>query len=195
MFTRAVTELAEGQKSSEKEQLRQRERWVPILTKGKLHIEPLPDDFPGETPAGAAIMVARVRAALNVRFQSSSAPRVLFTDRGNGFFNAGTGAITDGYRSALREHKLRSFFKDNAAVQPGELQEIMLHETAVAWMRQRLVKTRPKQAWTETLEDYRSRLKTCAAYINEHYNVDGLCRDLPTRLLELEEASGDRLRK
>ena len=64
----------------------------------------------------------------------------------------------------------------------GELQEIMLHETAVAWMRQRLTKTRPKQAWTETIADYRSRLKTCAAYIKENYNVEGLCRDLPTHL-------------
>ena len=168
---------------------------MPILTKGKLHIEPLPDDFPGETEAGAAIMVARVRAALNIRFQGSTAPRVLFTDRGNGFFNSGTGAVTNGYRDALKNHNLRSFFKDNAAVQPGELQEIMLHETAVAWMRQRLTKTRPKQAWAESLEDYRSRLKTCAAYINETYNVEGLCRDLLTRLHDLEEAEGDRIRK
>ena len=84
---------------------------------------------------------------LNIRFQGSTAPRVLFTDRGNGFFNSGTGAVTNGYRDALKNHNLRSFFKDSAAVQPGELQEIMLHETAVAWMRQRLTKTRPKQAW------------------------------------------------
>ena len=120
---------------------------------------------------------------------------MLFTDRGNGFFNSGTGAVTNGYRDALKNHNLRSFFKDNAAVQPGELQEIMLHETAVAWMRQRLTKTRPKQAWAESLEDYRSRLKTCAAYINETYNVEGLCRDLLTRLHDLEEAEGDRIRK
>ena len=140
-------------------------------------------------------MVARVRAALNIRFQGSTPPKVLFTDRGNGFFESGTGAITDGYRDALKQHKLKCFFKNNASVQPGELQEIMLHETAVAWVRQRLTKTRPKEAWTETAEDYYTRLKTCAAYINEHYNVEGLCHDLPTRLLDLQEAEGDRLRK
>ena len=72
---------------------------------------------------------------------------------------------------------------------------MMLHETAVAWMRQRLTKTRPQQAWTETLEAYRSRLKACAAYINEHYNVQGLCHDLPTRLRDLDEVEGDRIRK
>jgi hypothetical protein len=43
--------------------------WVPILTRGKLHIEPLPDNFPGETEEGASIMVAKVRAALNIRLE------------------------------------------------------------------------------------------------------------------------------
>ena len=55
--------------------------WVPILARGKLHIEFLGDDFPGETPAGAAEMVAWFRAALNIRFQGSAPPKVLFTDR------------------------------------------------------------------------------------------------------------------
>ena len=103
--------------------------------------------------------------------------------------------ITEGYRSALRQHGLKCFFKDNASVQPGELQEVMLHETTVAWMRQRLSKTRPQQAWTETREEYRSRLKTCAAYIGENYNVEGLCRESPTRLRQLKEAEGDRISK
>ena len=80
-------------------------------------------------------------------------------------------------------------------MQPGELQEIMLHETAVAWMRQRLSKTRPQQAWTETLDNYRSRLKACATYINDNYNVEGLCRELPARLQNLKAAEGDRIAK
>ena len=116
-------------------------------------------------------------------------------DRGNGFFDAGTGAVTVGYSEALKEHGLRCFWKKDASAQHGELQEMMLHETAVAWVRYRLTKTRPKQAWTETLEDYHSRLKTCAAYINEHYNVEGLCNDFPTRLRDLDAAEGDRIRK
>ena len=43
--------------------------WAPVLTRGKLHVELLGDNFPGETQEGAAMLVARVRAALNVRFQ------------------------------------------------------------------------------------------------------------------------------
>ena len=50
----------------------------------------------------------KVRAALNVRFPGGGRqPRVIFTDRGNGFYNAGSGAITEEFRGALRRHNLR----------------------------------------------------------------------------------------
>ena len=167
--------------------------WLPILTRGKLHIELLPDNFPGDTEAGASIMVQKVRSALNVRFQGATAPKVLFTDRGNGFYNAGTGVITDSYRAALRAHGLQAFFPTDASVQPGQLQELMLHETAVSWMRVRLTKTLPNRCWEETPEQYRTRLKACAAHINAHHDVDQLCSDLPKRLRELDDLEGDRL--
>ena len=49
--------------------------WAPVLARGKFHIEVLGEELPGETPAGAAILVAKVRSALNVRFQGGAAPR------------------------------------------------------------------------------------------------------------------------
>ena len=122
-------------------------------------------------------------------------PRVLFTDRGNGFYNAGSGAITEEYRGALRRHDLKAFFPLDASVQPGQLQEVMLHETAVSWMRDKLTKTLPKKCWEETVEAYRSRLKACAAQINGAYGVESLCRELPWRLGELNRRKGDRLTK
>ena len=39
--------------------------------------------------------MAKVRGALNVRVPGCRPPRVLFTDRCRGFYNAGTGKITD----------------------------------------------------------------------------------------------------
>ena len=54
--------------------------------------------------------------------------------RGNGFFHAGSGRITARYAVALDAHGLQSFFGDDASIQPGKLQEIMLHETAVEWV-------------------------------------------------------------
>ena len=169
--------------------------FVPILSRGKLHLELLPVKFPGETEEGASIMVAKVRAALNIRFPGDAAPKVLFTDRGNGFYDSGSGRITEGYREALRQHSLKAFMGVDAAVQPGEAQDLMLHETAMAWVRERLKKTVPKKPWEESVEAYGSRLKDVAAYINRHYDVDGLCRELPDRIAKLLKAKGDRLGK
>ena len=140
-------------------------------------------------------MVGRVRAALNVRFQGGRAPRVLFTDRGNGFFHPGTGVISDKYASALARHGLRAFFPQNAGIQPGQLQEVMLHETAVSWIRARFQKTLPRRAWEEHVDAYATRLKDCATHINSRYDVDGLCKELPLRLEELDRRKGDRLAK
>jgi len=166
---------------------------LPILTRGKLHVEILPHNFPGDTEEGAGLMVQKVRAALNIRFQGVTAPKVLFTDRGNGFYNAGTCRITSSYRAALRTHGLQASFATNASIQRGQLQELLLHETAVSWMRKRLTKTLPRKPWEETSEEYGTRLKACAAYINERHNVDNLCRRLPARLHELNGLEGDRL--
>ena len=47
----------------------------------------------------------------------------------------------------------------------------------------------------ETTEAYYTRLRTCAAYINEHYDVRGLRNELPARVAELERRRGDRLGK
>ena len=169
--------------------------FVPVLTRGKLHIEALRHNFPGETEDGAAEMVAKVRTALSIRFQGAEPPTKLFTDRGNGFYNSGSGAMTSGYRDALRAHSLHAFFGENASVQPGQLQDVLLHETAMAWMRNRLSKTAPKRPWTETVEAYISRLKRCAAHCNEKYDICGLCKEYPWRLHELQNREGDRLPK
>ena len=73
--------------------------------------------------------------------------------------------------------------------------EVLLHETSVAWMRLRRTKTLPRRPWDETVEEYRARLKVCAAYANERYNIESLCRALPQRLRLLRERKGDRLAK
>jgi hypothetical protein len=170
--------------------------WAPILTRGKLHVELLGEDFPGETPEGAAMLVAKVRAALNVRFQAAAdAPNLLFTDRGQGFFHINGGRITDEYKAALREHNLKSYCGDDASRQPGNCQEMMLHETSVAWIRYREARTLPRQPWTETVAEFRTRLKGICEHINTKHDVDGLCRAFPQRLQMLVDAEGDRIGK
>ena len=168
--------------------------WAPVLTRGKLHIEILGSDFVGETPEGAAVLVSKVRSALNIRFQGEETPpKTVFTDRGQGFYAIRGGQITPEYKAALRNHSLKPYYGDNAAVQPGQLQEVLLHETAVAWIRYREKTTRMTKPWEETVEQFISRMKGIVQEINDTLDVEGLCRAFPKRLQKLVDAKGDRI--
>ena len=71
-----------------------------------------------------------------------------------------------------------------------------MHETAVAWVRQRLRLTLPKEPWNETEADFEARLKNAATWVNENYDVDGLCREMPSRMRDLVHVThGARLNK
>ena len=167
---------------------------APILMRGKLHVEVFDSEFPGEEEAGARLLVARVRSAVNVRFKGNVAqPDILWTDRGKGFYRPNDACITGGFKSALREHHLKAIHGDDASAQPGKLQEVMLHETAVSWIRLRLARSVPAKAWEETREQYTARLKSICREINETLDVEGLCRALPARIAKLVERKGDRL--
>ena len=124
--------------------------WAPILARGKLHIEYLGSDFPGECEDGAAALVPKVKAGLNIRFQGSDSPTTLYTDRGRGFYTPSSGRITPKFKAALREHGLRTFWGDDAARQAAKLGDIVLHETAVSWIRFVERRTLPKKPWAET---------------------------------------------
>jgi hypothetical protein len=185
-----------GAKTSEKQHSWDTIRvwWAPILTRGKLHIEVFDADFPGEVEAGAMLLVAKVRAAVNKRFQNGvDQPDVLWTDRGKGFYHTGNGLITGGYKQALTDHGFRAALGDDASVQPGNLQELMLHETAVAWIRLRLGRTVPAKPWDETRDAYTKRLKEICVDINANLNVDKLSRAFRKRILQLVERKGGRL--
>ena len=64
------------------------------------------------------------------------------TDKGKGFYH-GTGRITDEYKTVLSDCGLRPLMGESNTVQPGDCQELMLHETAVAWVRRKLEHTLP----------------------------------------------------
>ena len=139
--------------------------------------------------------MAKVRAALNIRFQGSVAPKILFTDRGQGFYDIKGGKITNEYKAALQENGLRAYYKEDASEQAGNLQEVMLHETAVAWVRNREKVTQPKEPWKETTQEFAARLRSICQYINDHYDVDGLCKEFPQRLQAIVNSQGDRINK
>ena len=152
------------------------------------------DGFPGETGEGAALLVEKVRAAINVRCQAASRqPKHIFVDRGKGFYAPASGQITAKYSTALAEYEFVPMMGQNARLQPGNLSEVLLHETAVSWLRVRLAETVPAKAWAETREEYSTRLRQCCQTVNKFYNVDGLCRDFPMCVAKLKDRKGGRL--
>jgi len=158
-------------------------------------VELLGEDFPGETGTGAAIVAAKVRTALNIRFKGQAPPRTLFVDRGRGFWAANTGVITPEFKEGLKQNRLKTFYGDNAKVQPGSLQEVLLHETAVAWIRRREGVTKGLAPWKETPEQFGERMRNICSYVNSNFDVDGLCRALPKRVQAVIDAKGDRINK
>ena len=121
----------------------------------------LGEGFPGEVPAGAALLAYKVRAALNIRFRSGVQPGVVFVDTGAGFRDPRTGRITRDFQEALSANSLTTFYGDDASEQPGNLQEVLLHETAVSWVRRREATTRPATPWKETVEEFGIAAKVC----------------------------------
>jgi hypothetical protein len=169
--------------------------WMPVLVRGKLHVVMLPESFPGECPEGATVAIAYLPGVLNVRFRDEAKPRHVMTDRGKGFYTTVLGNITPEYARALQRSHLRPFMGENALVQPGQLQEMMLHETSVSWIRRKLEVTLPSNPWEETRQQYEARLKDAVRQINESHDVAGLTHEFPDRIARLIATKGDRLAK
>ena len=167
--------------------------WMPILAQGKLHVEMLGKEFPGDHVSGMATFVGKLRSSINIRFRSQQ-PDIVFVDLGGGFYQGGT--MTHEFKAALREHNLKAFHGEDASMQPGQSGDLWPHETSVSWLRHRLKLTLPKEPWNETEEEFEKRLKNAAAWVNDHHDVDSLCKEMPTRMDDLVRVTkGARLNK
>ena len=78
----------------------------------------------------------------------------------------------DSFKDALRQHDLAAFMGGDAREQPGTLAQVLLHETAVAWVRLQQTRTTPRQPWAETRAAFGERMLAIARRINEEYNVE-----------------------
>ena len=169
--------------------------WMPVLVRGKLHVECFGLDFPGENSAGAQQAAEKLGPILNKRFPNESKPKIVMSDRGIGFYHGSWGTITHGYKAGLQSSGLRPLMGEDASKQPGSLSDLLLHETAVAWLRYKMKLSIPARPWKETSEQYKARLQEACRKVNAEYNVEGLCKQLPERLDKLKEKKGDRLKK
>ena len=80
--------------------------------------------------------------------------------------------------------------------QPPDLADVLLHETANAWLAHRLDRSALQLAepWKESPHDFERRLQACVRDLNSTCDVRGLCMDFPERLRELGRRGGDRLK-
>ena len=99
------------------------------------------------------------------------------------------------YKAALQEHGLKNYYGDDASIQLRTLQELLLHETAAAWIRRREDVTQIKKPWIETPEQYGQRLRGICQYINDNFEVENLCGELPKKSDDLIKRDGDRINK
>ena len=113
---------------------------------------------------------------------------------GRAFWCTTTGRITPELADALAGTTLSTFWGDDASAQPGYCADVMLHETAVAWIRRKLTETTPGRPCQESREQYASRLRRVVAEINRTHDVGGLCHKLGFRIGELICRHGDKLR-
>ena len=147
------------------------------------------------------MLVGRLPGLLNKMLgRSARKPRTIFTDRGPGFYHRTWGTITGDYESACREHGFKPWQGSNAKkgphAQPGDIGDVLLHETAISWMRRREEATRPTKPWEETPHDVAARLQAAVCHVNEQFEVRALCMEFPQRLHDLvNKTRGDRLPK
>ena len=123
-----------------------------------------------------------------------------FSDRGPGFYHRKWGTITGDYETACRSAGFTPWAgtnsKEGPRAQPPDIGDVLLHETAISWLRREEESTRPRKPWEETPPMLGKRIQTAVNKINKEFDVRGLCMEFPDRLNTLIKVTGgDRLPK
>ena len=169
--------------------------WIVVLARGRMAIEMLPEDW-ALNGDGMAHVVASLPGVLRRMLgPGSTLPRTLFTDRGTGMYSP-MGMVVHAYADAVASAGFRLYWGANAAEQAPDMGDLLLHETAVAWFRGKMRRTKPTVVpWEETRAQWAARASRCVKAINSEYNAKGLCAEFPARLRKCMENEGERLAK
>jgi len=169
--------------------------WYVFLTQGKVHVEVMADGW--SQWEGQAAVVAMLPGILKKMLgRDATFPDHVFTDRGPGYYHPSSGTINPQYLDALTEHGFTPFAGEHSKWQPPDLADVLLHETAVSWIR-KFLKQHPVRLVKDMDENTRrvkAVLQEACSHINTHYEVDDLCSSLPDRLQALVEKEGERLK-
>ena len=171
--------------------------WFVIVSRGVVHLCPMEEDW-AQTAQGMASMVDKLDGILRKMLGASAhVPRVVFTDRGPGFYQGSTGSICTAYKEALGRHEFRPFAGNNATWQPADMPDLFPHERVVSWVRL-YFKKHPFSRSADIDANCAAFLKTLKAaekHINDNYDVAGVCSGVPAKVELLIEKKGERLPK
>ena len=167
--------------------------WVIILARGVVGVDILPMDWALDGD-GMATVVRRLEERLrDMLGDDVRLPRVLMSDRGTGMY-APAGQVVAAYDHAVRECNFRTFWGPDAKKQSPDMPDLLLHETAVSWLRGVLRRTKPVVApWLGTPEQWPRRMMTALDEVNRNNDVESLCMQFPDRVDECFAAEGARL--
>jgi hypothetical protein len=146
-----------------------------------------------QTGQGMTTFAAKLPAVLDKMLGDQvKKPRVVFSDRGPGFYQASTGRIVHAYKGALGANGFRPFAGEEAKWQPADLADMHTHEAVAAWVR-RYFRVHPDTKTADldrNCKSFLNGMKDCEKYINEHYEILQLCGSMPARLQMLIDAKG-----
>ena len=166
--------------------------WVVVLAKGVINVDilPLDWDLDGE---GMATVVRRLEARMREMLGAHARLlRALMTDRGTGMY-APSGHVVAAYDRAVADCHFRLFWGPDAKQQSPEMADLLLHETAVSWIRNALRRSKPEMVpWMETPEQWSRRMMKAVDAANQK-DVEGLRRSFPDRVDECILADGAKL--
>ena len=136
------------------------------------------DDDWRQSGAGIAEMVKRLPRIPSNRFKDDDMePHVIFTNRSPGFYHSFTGSITPECSAASEEYGFTTWAGDRAKWQSADIPDILLHETAVGWVRKYL-RYNPVNFTNDKVvnrERVAEALKNAERHINAHHEVGDSC--------------------
>lgn len=168
--------------------------WVIVLARGVVAVKVLPSDWE-PNGAGMATVAGCLEGWLREMLgPDARLPRIIASDRGPGMY-APNGMIVRDYDCAVRAAGFRSFMGPDAKKQAPDMGDLFPHETAVAWVRNRLRRIKPRHLpWEESEAQWAQRMQAAVDHANENYDTDALCRAFPDRLRMCNALSGGRVR-
>jgi hypothetical protein len=123
-------------------------------------------------------------------------PDHVFTDRGPGYYHPSSGTINAEYLASLTEKGITPWAGEHSKWQPPDLPDVLLHETAVSWVRKYLKQHPVKLVanMDENIRRVKDLLQEACVHINTYYEVDDLCNSFSKRLNKLVAKEGERLK-